>query len=180
MSSEHFSQKDKILELETRKKIYNLVKEHAGCHFRGLERKSNLPASSIKYHLNYLSKYGLIQEEKDGNNTRYFPKEFNPENKMLLGLLRQKSLRDILLFILTNKNCSHNDIVKFTNLSPPTVTWHLKKLENKEIISSDINGRNKTYKVIIDENEIIRLLIVYKESFFDSLVNNIIETWDLN
>ncbi len=178
MTSEHYSQKDKILGLEKRKKIYNLVKEHTGCHFRDLERKSNFPASSIKYHLNYLIKYGLIQEEKDGNNIRYFPKEFNPENKMLLGLLRQKSLRKILLFILANKNCKHNEIVKFTNLSPPTVTWHLKKLENKGIISSNINGRNKTYKIIIDENEIMGLLITYKESFFDSLVDNIVETWD--
>ena len=180
MTSEYSSQKDKILELETRKRVYNLVKEHAGCHFRDLERKSNLPASSIKYHLNYLAKYGLIQEEKDGNNIRYFPKEFNPENKILLGLLRQKSLREILLFILTNKNCSHSNIVNFTNLSPPTITWHLKKLENKGIISSNINGRNKTYKIIADENEIMSLLITYKESFLDSLVDNIIETWDLN
>jgi predicted transcriptional regulator len=180
MASVYFPQKDKILELGTRKKIYNVVKEHAGCHFRDLERKSNLPASSIKYHLNYLAKYGLIQEKKDGNNIRYFPKEFNPENKMLLGLLRQKSPRKILLFILANKKCSHNDIVKFTNLSPPTVTWHLKKLENKGIISSNINGRNKTYKIIANENEIMDLLITYKESFFDLLVDNIVETWDLN
>lgn len=172
--------KNKILELETRKKIYNLIKIYAGCHFRDLERKSKFPASSLKYHLNYLAKHELITEKKEGNNLRYFPKEFNPENEMLLGLLRQKSLREILLFILTNKNCSHNDIVKFTNLSPPTITWHLKKLENKGIISSKMNGRNKNYKIIIDENEIMRLLIVYKESFFDSLVNNIVETWNFN
>jgi len=55
-----------------------------------------------------------------------------------------------------------------------------KKLENKGIISSNINGRNKTYKIIADENEIMSLLITYKESFFDSLVDNIIKTWDLN
>jgi len=55
-----------------------------------------------------------------------------------------------------------------------------KKLENKGVISSNINGRNKTYKIIADENEIMSLLITYKESFFDSLVDNIIKTWDLN
>jgi len=51
MTSEYFFQGDKFLKLETRKKIYNLVKTYAGCHFRDLERKSKLPASSIKYNL---------------------------------------------------------------------------------------------------------------------------------
>ncbi|MEK6855430.1 MAG: winged helix-turn-helix transcriptional regulator [Nanoarchaeota archaeon] len=179
MTSEIHSN-NKILELNNRKIIYNFVKTYAGCHFRDLARKSKFPASSLKYHLDYLVKHELLIEQKDGNNNRYFPREFNPANKMLLGLLRQRSLREILLFILTNKNCTHSNIVKFTKLSPPTITWHLKKLENKGLISPSINGKNKTYKIRTNEKEIIDLLIVYKESFFDSSINSIIETWNFD
>ena len=92
---------NKILELDLRNKIYLLVKKHAGCHFREIERKSHLPASSLKYHLDYLAKYGLIMEERNGNNIRYFPKEFNTHNKVLLSLLRQGSIRRILVFLIT-------------------------------------------------------------------------------
>ena len=74
----------KILELKSRMKIYGVVKKFAGCHFREIERKSNLLTGTVKYHLSYLTKYSLIKEEKDGGNTRYFPKDFKSENKKLL------------------------------------------------------------------------------------------------
>lgn len=177
MALEYSSQKNKILELEKRRKIYNLVKKYAGCHFRDLERKSKFPASSIRYHLNYLARHELIIEEKEDNNLRYFPKRFNTDNKVLLGLLRQNSVRNIFMFILINNNCTHQDITRFVGLSPSTVSWHLKKLESKKIITSIKNGRNTYYKLIIDKKDVINLLVTYQESFLDSLVNKVIEMW---
>jgi len=179
MTSEFSLQKDKILGLDTRKKIYNLVKEHAGCHFRDIERKSNLPASSVKYHLNYLTKHELIQEEKDENKIRYFPREFNTDNKVLLSLLRQRSLRKILIFLLTNKNCSHEEIVRFLKLSPSTVSWHLKKLVEKGFIKSNQIEKRIKYSLLVKNEEVINLLMIYQDSFFDSLVNKTIEMWDV-
>src|SRR3989338_6009320 len=102
---------EKILELDARKRIYDMVREFAGCHFREIERKSGLSTGSVSYHLGYLARHGLIKEEKEGNAARYFPKEFRPENKKLLSLLRQKSIRSILLFVLTHANCNHEQIV---------------------------------------------------------------------
>ncbi|MFH1643538.1 MAG: winged helix-turn-helix transcriptional regulator [Patescibacteria group bacterium] len=180
MTPEYSSQKDKILELEKRRKIYNLVKKYVGCHFRDLERKSKLPASSIKYHLNYLARHELITEEKEGNNLRYFPKEFNTDNKVLLSLLRQESIRKILIFLLDNENNSHEDIVRFVGLSPSTVSWHLKKLENKKIVTSIKNGRATNYRLLIDKKDVMNLLVTYQESFLDSLVNKVVEMWDVN
>ena len=71
---------EKILELRTRRRIYEVVKKFAGCHFREIERKSNLPTGTVKYHLSYLTNHGLLKEEKDKNKVRYFPREFMPEN----------------------------------------------------------------------------------------------------
>jgi predicted transcriptional regulator len=167
-----------ILKLNSRKKIYEVVKKHAGSHFLEIVRQSNLSKGTASYHLGYLVKEGLIIKSNKGNNTIYFPKEFKPEHHKLLILLRQKSIRDILLFILTNKDCGHGDIVKFVKLSPSTVTWHLNKLEEEKIISSINNGRTKNYRLLIDSKEVINLLITYKESFLDSTVNNILEMLD--
>ncbi len=179
MASKAFSQKDKILQLETRKKIYALVKKHAGCHFRDLERKSKLPPTSLKYHLNYLTKHGLITEEKEGNNLRYFPNEFNSDNRVLLGLLRQESIKKILVYMLANKNCRQEDIARFSRLSASTVSWYLKKLTNKRIIRAVKEGRNIRYSLFVNENEIINLLITYQIGFIDDLVNRTIEMWEI-
>ena len=170
---------DKILELNSRKKVYGFVKKHPGCHFRDLERKSGIPATSLKYHLNFLNKYGLISEEKDGIKIRYFPEKFNLENKTLLGLLRQESVRKILLFLVSNEKSNHDTIVGFVQLSPSTVSWHLKKLESKHVIKSIKKGKNTFYNLLIDKKEILSILINHKESFLDSLVNKTIEMWDI-
>lgn len=172
---------NKILELNSRKTVYDLVKKHPGCHFRDLERKSKIPASSLKYHLNYLSRYGLISEQKDGIKIRYFTEEFNSQNKVLLSLLRQESIRRILLFLLADSNnqSNHESIAGFVQLSPSTISWHLRKLESKNIIKSVRKGKNNFYTLLIDKKEILGLLINYKESFLDSLVNKTIEMWDI-
>jgi predicted transcriptional regulator len=169
----------KVLELETRKSIYNLVKEHAGSHFRDIERKTSLAASSVKYHLDYLGKHDLIIEKKDGNNIRYFPKLITSQNNQLLMLLRQKSIRNILLHLINNNHSTFKEIKESTKLSPSTVSWHLKKLRNKQVISTTKQENLASYRLTIEPRELIQLLITYKESFLDSLVNKTIEMWDM-
>jgi len=60
-------------------------------------------------------------------------------------------------------------------LSPSTVSWHLKKLEDNEIVSAVKDGRKTFYKILINDEEIINLLITYQESLLDALVNRVIE-----
>ena len=171
--------KDKILALETRKRIYELVKKFSGCHFREIERKSGMPHGTLKYHLNFLVKHSLLSYKKENNTLRYFPIEFKIENIGLLSFLRQNATRKIILFILENENCNHEEITKFVGLSPSTVSWHLNKLIYAGIIASKKAGRKSEFKIAIDKNEVIKLLITYKESFFDLLVNKTIEMWEI-
>lgn len=168
----------KVLELDTRRKIYEIVKKFAGIHFREIERKSGLPTGTVKYHLSYLVKTKLIKEEKDGNNIRYFPKTFNPKNSILLGFLRQKTIRKILLFILEHNNCNHEQIVKEVGVSASTVSWHLKKLEQNNIVGFITKGRKTFYNLLVDKEEIIKLLVTYQESFLDAVVDRVIDMWD--
>ncbi len=180
MSYEYLDEKNKkILELETRKSIYELVKRYSGCHFRELERKSKLSTGILKYHLDFLAKHNLIKQEKDGNNLRYFLSDIQIENRKLLSFLRQESIRKIILFMLANKDCHHEDIVRFVKLSASTVSWHLKKLLRNNVITQIKEGRKTIYKLLINEEEIVKLLIYYKESFLDSLVNKTIEMWNI-
>jgi predicted transcriptional regulator len=175
---QYLSENDKkILELETRRKIYQTVKKYAGSHFREIQRKSGLAVGTVQHHLHALVKSGLVKEIKKGNNLVYFPREFESENTALLGLLRQESIRKIVLFIMLNKNCNHEQIVKYINLSPSTISWHLKKLQQEKIITADKKGRKTFYRLALDEKEIANLLLTYQESFVDTLVDRVIEMW---
>jgi predicted transcriptional regulator len=175
LSENLYGKNKKLLELNTRKKIYLLVKKYSGCHLRELERLSKLPLGTLKHHLDYLTKYDLILRDKQGSNLRYFSSDLEAENSHLLGVLRQKSLRDIILSILAHGNCTHKFLVTSTHLSPSTISWHLKKLLREKILKLE----EKTYALLIPEEAIVKLLITYKESFLDSLVNQVIDMWEV-
>ena len=63
-------------------------------------------------------------------------------------------------------------------LETSAVSWHLKKLEDANIIGFVKKGRKTHYNLLSDKNEIMNLLIVYQESFFDNIVDNLVEMWD--
>ena len=170
----------RILEVDLRREIYNLVKKNAGSHFRDIERKSGLAVGTVSYHLNFLKKHGLITEEKDGKNIRYFPREFKTKNKKIMTFLRQKSTRDILLQILINKKCTHDAITKNIQISPSTVSWHTKKLLENNIIVTKKEDKKTQYRIATDEKELMNLLITYQKTFLDTMVDNVIEMWELD
>ena len=169
--------KGEILELELRNKIFNLVSRYAGSHLRELERKSNIPYSTLKYHLHFLARHDLIIEKTGKGNVLYYPKTVKPEDMELLGLLRQKNIRKILLFLLNHNNCTLKELEEFTGLAPSTVSWYLNDLINRGIIRKRNLGNKTIYELNYSKEKIMKVLIAYKESFVDTLIDKTIEMW---
>jgi|SRR3989344_2991428 len=166
-----------MFKLESRRKVYNLVKKFSGCNFHELERKSNIPLGTIKYHLDYLAKHKVIEIQRDGNKLRYFPTEITSNNKKLLVLLRQRTIRNILLYSINHKECQQKEIIDFTQLAHSTVSWYLARLVKDNILSLTSKPTGLYYSLLVNKSEILSLLITYKESFFDNLVDQTIEMW---
>lgn len=177
MFSKSYDLKEKILKLPLRRKIFNVVKENAGCHFREVERRSGFSVGIVKYHLDYLAKHDIIRREKIGNNIRYFPIELSFEDKRLLGLLRSKSHRHIIIYLISKGAGSQKLIASFVGLSQSTVSWHLKLLVEKGVVNAKKKNGGLVYFLQVGKGKILKLLIAYKESFLDSLVDRTIKMW---
>ncbi|MCK4365849.1 MAG: winged helix-turn-helix transcriptional regulator [Thermoplasmatales archaeon] len=54
---------ENILELETRRQIYNIILENPGLHLRELSRRTNLSFGGLRHHLNY---FGIMILLKGG------------------------------------------------------------------------------------------------------------------
>lgn len=78
-----------MLDLESRRKIYDIVGQYAGYHMREIRRASGMSFGMVSYHLSNLQKHRLIREEQDGNYLRYFPFTLGIHDEKLLSLLRQ-------------------------------------------------------------------------------------------
>lgn len=160
-----------------RKRICDVVFRYPGIHFRGIQRKTNLAVGCLKYNLDVLEKSKAIVSEKCGRNLRYYPPSVHSDNRRLLGILRLKSHRRILVYLLTHPSAKFGELAEELNISGSTLSWHLKKLEQEGVIVSTRHGKETSYAVV-NEKEIKDLLTSFKESFLDGWVDSFISLWE--
>ncbi|HLD05748.1 MAG TPA: ArsR family transcriptional regulator [Candidatus Nanoarchaeia archaeon] len=167
------------LELETRKRLYSLIEQFPGTHFRELHRLFGGGTGNLEHHLRFLDKKGLIQVEKDRGNKRLFPLGLNNHERRILGILRNSSLRKVVLQLLANKKATHKALTNHLQTAPSAVSRYLNKLVASNVVVLVQKGREKEYR-LKDESAVAKVLITYKESFVDHLVDKFAETWQVS
>jgi len=168
--------KEQILENENRRKIYSIIKLNPGIHLRELQRTLNVPLSTLNYHINYMIRKKIIFSEKKEPAIGFYVKAFDDEDKQILSVLRQKRLREIVYLVLTNKKVKIKVLRDKLNLPRSTLSYYLKFLVEHGILEKEKIGYENIY-TIIDENRITKILITYKSSLIDKLVDKTLNTW---
>jgi predicted transcriptional regulator len=172
-------QLDEALALDVRSKIFRSISRNPGLHFRELQRRTSLATGSLQYHLDFLQKRHLVRADKQGQFVRYYSargRQFGEDQK-LMNLLRQESLRKIILFLLTKRRANNEKIAAAVALSPSTVSWHMLKLLEGGVVEKRRVGR-KTFFYIIQPEKTIELLSSYKRSFLDEMVDGFVAMWE--
>ncbi len=152
-----------VLELETRRDIYELVSDQPGIHLSKIADILEMTVSLAEYHLRFLEKNHLIRSVKKSGYKRYFPTEdmVKERDKDILFEIRKEVPLKIVLLLLKNKKMTHKQIHQEMDLAASTLSYHLKKLSKLNILESKRYGRKKGYSVV-DEKKIIALLVKYK------------------
>jgi predicted transcriptional regulator len=159
-------------ELETRKRVYDLIVANPGVHLREVERLTNLPLGVVRYHLDRLQREDLIFAEEDRYFKRFFPKGKIPNvPTQYLTVLRQERLRNIVLFLLNNPGSSHATLMAALTLPASTLSTYLSYLLSRNVVRRERSGKENLYYVQ-DEESIIKVLLVYRPNFLDRLVDN--------
>ena len=165
----------KIVGLETRKKIYDIISKNPGVHALRIAEILQLSAQLVDYHLYYMQRDNLIVYEKESGYKRcYIKGEIGTEDKKMLSLLRQDIPLSIVFFLLKNPYSRHKDIFKSLNLSSARLSYHLKKLVKNGIVTESSSGEKNGY-IVKDNKEIIRFLIRYKPT---SITKKVKDTWE--
>jgi predicted transcriptional regulator len=167
----------KLLEVGIRQKLFTLISECPGIHFRDAQRRTESSTGNLTYHLDSLVKAGLLTTVRDGKYLRYYAfTEKSTEEKRILELARRKTDRHILLLLLENETNTNEELSKILRLSPSTISWHIKKLIETNILCVKTEGRKVFYSV--NSPELVSgILVKYKESYMDKLVDRFVEMW---
>jgi predicted transcriptional regulator len=163
-----------VLDLETRRKIYDIISKNPGLHLSKIANLLSMRISHVEYHVNFLEKHEIITIEKSTGYKRFYIKgTIGVQDKRYLSILRQKTILHIVLFLLKNDTVQHKDILENVAVSPSTLSYHLKKLVKHNIIDVQRYGENKGYE-LKNRQEIIAWLIQYKP--FD-LYEGFVDVW---
>ena len=177
---------DDILELQTRKRIFEEVCKFPGLHLRELARQLEQSVPLVDYHLNSLERHGIVIAILDGQYKRYYPKDpigadlkrdaLSQDEKRTIALLRQRIPLQIVLFILKNGSAQHKDMLPTMGISPSTLSHHLNKLARRGIITKTATGEDRGYR-LASEAKTMRLLMSY-EPPPGTIVDSFIEIWE--
>jgi predicted transcriptional regulator len=156
------------------------VVNNPGIHFRELSRTSKIQIGVLEYHLERLEESGLIISKSDGKYKRYYANTTqSPEERYLLGILRQDIHRKILIVILEKKEIVPKDINKELRLTPASLSYYLKKLIKYDVISFKLENNEKIYFIKYPQ-KIGNLIIKYRRTFIDKLIDSFVEIWLAN
>ena len=164
-----------VLELETRRKIYDFITKNPGANLSDVAKMLRLSVQLVDYHLFYMEQHELITIVKEGGYKRcYIKGKIGIKDKKILSLLRQETLLKIMLFLLKHPYSRHRDILKHLGMSSPRFSYHLRKLVKNKIIKEHTVG-GKTGYILCNEKEVVVFLIKYRPTSIAKMVK---DTWE--
>ncbi len=170
-------EEEEVLGLERRRAVYQFIRSHPGFHMRALEKRLNISLGDLRYHLDYLERKKLITSRSDGYRKTYFSvRDVRLQDRDMLALLRQRTPRKIVLHLLRKRMAGFEDLCDALKVSKSTLSFHMKKLTDSGMIQVRKEERRSQYSLGREE-DVARLLITYKKTFFDEAVDRALEVW---
>ncbi|MFH0715012.1 MAG: transcriptional regulator [Candidatus Diapherotrites archaeon] len=166
------------LALETRQKLYAEIRKSPGLHFREIQRRTSMATGALQYHLEYLEKNDLLKSEKVDNTKRYYAMrvEHLPQEEKWMPLLRQDKMRHAALYLLTKKNASILQAARKLKLPYSSTAKLLDKMSDSGLLLKNKRRKEASYS-IASPKEAAQLLIRYRSSFLDKLVDEFVNVW---
>ena len=167
--------KEIILENSKRRKIYDFIKENPGFHLREIQRKLEMPLSSMEHHIDYMVRHQVIYKERTGGYTRYFAEQPTEEEHRLISALRNEKMREIVSIVLEKNNVKFHDLQDYLNLPASTLSHYLKYLMDYHILGKQQIGYENIYS--IQDARVRKALVLAKASFTDRLIDKVLRSF---
>ncbi|ACL16122.1 transcriptional regulator, ArsR family [Methanosphaerula palustris E1-9c] len=138
-----------VLDQEVRAQIYDHIKKNPGIHLRGLAGEMEMKMGTLRYHLNILRITHKIAVSEDVASVRFYENSgtYSLEEQHILKYLRNETTRKILSVLIDRPMVTRQEIADAVGVSGPSVSWHMKRLEDDNIITTRREGRVTAYEI---------------------------------
>ncbi len=167
---------DELLAQPTRRRIHEVVSAHPGASARDVQRHAKLAWGETAYHLDQLTRAGLLRRERGGRRDYYFRPDMTWDDRKLFLTLRSATQRQILIVLAETPGLTLPELRDRMGTSLSTVSFHLRYLLSVGVVEAVRDENRRRYRPS-RPRRLAELLQKYRESFQDRLVDHFVETW---
>lgn len=138
-----------VLDQSLRARIYDHICRNPGIHLRGLASEMDLKMGTLRYHLGMLRSTHKIAVSGDEASVRYYENSgtYSADEQLVLKHLRNETTRTILRVLLERPQATRQDLADAAGISGPSVSWHMKRLQEDRIVQTRREGRASVYEI---------------------------------
>ena len=127
------------LEHDAREQVYGIVSETPGSYLSKVSERADLPLSTTRHHMKVLEREGLVSGAKLRGKRRFYPAY--AEGIELAAALNDESTASIIDALARLGAASVSDLAKDLGRDPSTISHHLQRLEEDDIVAREREGR---------------------------------------
>lgn len=149
-----------VLENDTRRRAYEIIREHPGMNFARVAERLEASTGTVQYHLQVLEDAHLIVSERYGKYRRYFPHgtAYPKRRRERLAVLSTASADAVACYLLDNRGATQQEIADALDVSTSTVHHHLSRLEEVDLVQATPCGNRVRYELEAKPDHLVNLL----------------------
>ncbi|MFA5254501.1 MAG: winged helix-turn-helix transcriptional regulator [Methanoregula sp.] len=138
---------ENVLDQDVRSRVFSYIKENPGIHLRGLAGEMQIKLGTLRYHLNVLRLTHKITVAEDPASVRFYENSgtYSETEQQVLKHLRNPTTRRILAILLARPSATRQEIADSVGITGPSITWHMKRLEEDHLVTMQKAGRTMAY-----------------------------------
>ena len=117
--------------------IQNYIEEHPGCSEADVVKNMGYSRNSTVHHIQKLVSENKIRETPYRKTVRYYPADKSSAETDIINAARAKEKPAAIISALEKKPMTLSELESETGISAASLRWHLAKLEDDGIVSSD-------------------------------------------
>jgi predicted transcriptional regulator len=136
-----------VLDQDVRARIYEYIRSNPGIHLRGLSSEMSIRMGTLRYHLGVLRHNHKISVSEDPSAIRFYENSgtYSQEEQQIHKHLRNETTKKILSVLLERPVATRQDIADAVGISGPSVSWHMKRLIEDNLVIPRREGRAVMY-----------------------------------
>ena len=152
-----------VLENATRRRLYRYISRFPGVSFPDLRDVLDLNDGTLRYHLHYLQRTGMIKEVEDSGSKVYFQSSRSPDldsirSRLPIGRKLTQRQEKLVIEIKNYAGKSQKELCRDLKMNRFTFKYNVNILMRHGLVRITRSGRNTFYHYL-KEGEIEKLIL---------------------